>query len=316
MALPSVSILIPTHNRVSILRRTLESLTKISVPADLTVECIVVANACTDDTVALTQSFIPLFDFPLSCVEEATPGLNVARNTALNRATGDILAYLDDDVWVDEKWLGGLVETFTDYPADIVGGRVVLWWEEVRTPKWVTAAVTSALSASDHGDAVLEYDGHGYRALGANVAFRRSVFERVGPFRPGLDRTGALLLGGGEIDQIRRALDVGCRLFYSPNALVKHWVSAERATKPHLRSRQFWAGISSSYAFPAITASTAFEVLGVGSAKLAAHAALDLAHLLSGNEGKSMDHRLMWAHYAGSIRGLINRWLGRSPVAR
>jgi hypothetical protein len=81
-----------------------------------------------------------------------------------------------------------------------------------------------------------------------------------------------------------------------------------------MRARQYWAGVSSSYALPVITPSAAAKIVGTGSAKMFAHAVLDAAYLVVGREGKSMDHRLMWAHYAGSIRGLVNRWLGRSPV--
>src|SRR5215213_8586848 len=103
----SVSILIPTHNRRDVLVRTIESLRQLRVPPGVEVELVVVANACTDDTVAMVNCEAASMRIPISCVVEPEPGLSIARNRCIAQARHEILAFLDDDVWVEPGWLEG-----------------------------------------------------------------------------------------------------------------------------------------------------------------------------------------------------------------
>ncbi|MDA8378219.1 MAG: glycosyltransferase family A protein, partial [Planctomycetia bacterium] len=97
----SLSIVIATHNRVKLLLQTLQSLSQLAVPPGVEVELIICANACTDDTVETCQPVLPGLPFTGYCITEPRAGLSHARNTALAKARGDIVAFLDDDIWVD-----------------------------------------------------------------------------------------------------------------------------------------------------------------------------------------------------------------------
>jgi hypothetical protein len=68
---------------------------------------------------------------------------------------------------------------------------------------------------------------------GANMAYRRSLFERIGPFDPALD-VGTPTNGGGDIEMFFRVLKHGYTLVYEPNAIVRH---RHRRDYPSLRTQ-------------------------------------------------------------------------------
>ncbi|MCL4708217.1 glycosyltransferase family 2 protein [bacterium] len=227
-----VSILIPTHNRASILKRTIESLAAVETPRGIEVELIVVANACTDDTLQVIDRMQSTLAFPVRCVEQPEASLNLARNRCIAEAKGEILAFLDDDVWVEREWLKSLIEIYESKPADLLAGRVTLWWEAVSEPSWSSLSVETLLSRLDYGDRVIELQKA--KVAGANFAFRREVVERVGGFAAGLDRAGEDLLSGGDTEFVIRALSSGFRLFYVPTMSVRHWIPPYRTSIKYL----------------------------------------------------------------------------------
>lgn len=237
-----VSILIPTHNRGAILDRTLDSLSRVRVPTGVRIEVVVVANACTDDTEQRVLARAGSFPSSLRCVAEPVAGLGSARNACVRNSTFSICALLDDDVWVEDGWLEALVQMYQNPAVAMVAGRAELWWEAVARPMWLTPLMEMALSGLDLGPVPFEMGSPD--AVGANFSFRRTVFTDVGPFRIDLDRVGKQLLGGGETYFIREARKRGHKLFYSPNASVKHWVAPHRIEAAYLEGVTF----GSSYA--------------------------------------------------------------------
>lgn len=229
----SVSVLIPTHDRAEILARSLESLRRLERPEGVEVEAIVVANACTDGSEATVEEKMHSFPFPLRLVPEPTPGLNLARNRGARAARGEILAYLDDDAFVEPGWLKGLLRAFESFSADLVAGKTVLWWEEVDRPSWSSPAVEQMLSRLDLGPTEMELPRPGL-LVGANFAVRRRVVEDLGGFAPYLDRAGTDLLSGGDTDLALRAHRAGYTIYYSPGMAVAHWVAPSRLSRTYL----------------------------------------------------------------------------------
>ncbi len=227
-----VSILIPTHNRAPILKRTLESLTALETPRGIEVELIVVPNACTDDTLQVIDRMQSSLAFRMRYIEEPEASLNLARNRCIDEAKGEILAFLDDDVWVEREWLRGLIETYESEPADLLAGRVTLWWETVSEPSWSSLSVEQLLSRLDYGERITELQKA--KVAGANFSFRREVVKRVGGFAAGLDRAGQDLLSGGDTEFVTRALAAGFRLFYAPTMRVRHWIPPSRTSIKYL----------------------------------------------------------------------------------
>ncbi len=99
---PTLSVAICTRNRPATLRRCLDSLFPLQEQYGF--ELLVIDNAPSDNA---TADFVKSSERVRYIVEER-PGLDFARNRAMTEATGQLLAYLDDDVVVDAGWRAGL----------------------------------------------------------------------------------------------------------------------------------------------------------------------------------------------------------------
>jgi FkbM family methyltransferase len=300
-----VSILIPTHNRGSILDRTLDSLALIRRPAGVAVEVVVVANACTDDTERRISTRTVGFPMPLRCVTEPVVGLGAARNACVRNSTLDICALLDDDVWVEPDWLEGLVSMYTLTPASMVAGRAELWWEAVPRPEWITPLMEMSLSGIDLGSNVLEMRTPD--AVGANFSFRRAVFDEVGPFRTDLDRVGAQLLGGGDTYFIREALRRGHRLFYAPGASVKHWVAPHRVGDEYLAGVTFGSSYANVIMKERYGPLDAARSISLGLARMVGFAPIWAWAAVTGNAGLRVLARTRRAAGRGQLLGALAR---------
>ncbi|MEG5173370.1 glycosyltransferase [Microcoleus sp. B3-D7] len=137
-----VSVIIPTHNRSSSLRRALDALHSQTYPIDL-MEVTVVADSCIDDTLAMLQDYKA--PFKLHAMEVNCRSASIARNTGAASATGQLLLFLDDDI----EALPSLVESHArahqvrpgcavmgPYPPKLQGGTTLFgvhvraWWED------------------------------------------------------------------------------------------------------------------------------------------------------------------------------------------
>lgn len=304
-----VTILIPTHNRRDLLGRTLDSLAAVRVPAGVSVELVIVANNCTDGTEAYVGGRASGLPFPARVVSEPTPGLNHARNRGVAEATGDWLAFLDDDVWVSSGWLEGLTSTAADHRADFLGGHVELWWEVVERPAWLGPDLEWMLSNNEGGPIpypLREVGG----LVGANFAVRRTVVEAVGPFRPDLDRVGGLLLGGGESEFVRRALQAGFVGYYAPTMSIRHWVAPHRATPEYL------VGVSRGYGYARVLMKSDWGCWSAIRA-VVGHLYLAATHGLVGIAGGpgAVRHRCLAAAGRSGLAAAVSRVLTRPACA-
>jgi glycosyltransferase involved in cell wall biosynthesis len=256
---PSVSILIPTHNRAAGLAQTLETVRAVRVPAGCAVELLVIANACIDNTGEIVERMAAGFSYPVRVIDEPAVGLSHARNRGIRESRSEILAFLDDDVGLDPGWLEGLLEGFAfptqGKPVEIVAGAVTLWWRDVERPAWLETRSEHLLSCAHYGDQIIELKSPGL-AIGANLAFRRSVMEDVGTFAP-LGRSGKNIFGGEETEFLDRALKAGHRMFYAPRAALRHLVAPHRIEPAYLSKAAFANGVTRAFMRNPFTTSSA-----------------------------------------------------------
>jgi glycosyltransferase involved in cell wall biosynthesis len=117
----SVSVVIATRNRAEMLGCTLQSLLRQERLPD---EVVIVDNASTDMTAAVALSFRDRLNLKL--VREDRVGIPHARNAGLRHATGDILAFLDDDCEAQPDWLAEMEKPFLKDPhVASVGGNLI-----------------------------------------------------------------------------------------------------------------------------------------------------------------------------------------------
>lgn len=236
---PSLSIAICTKDRPELLARCLHSIQKVVAVHPSPVEILVVDNAPSDH---LTKTLVEAFPMVRYCCEPL-PGLDVARNRALREATGEYLAYLDDDVVIDRGWLSGFYEAWSENPDAAAFTGLVLPYE-LETKAQVlfeqAGGFRRGFDKIRYGQ-ILEGNplypcGAGIFGAGCNMAFRREVVLDLGGFDVALD-TGKPLPGGGDLDIFYRIIRSGHVLVYEPQYLVFH---QHRQTLAQLR-RQYWS---------------------------------------------------------------------------
>lgn len=309
-----VSILIPTHNRATILAQTLDSVTRLEVPPGTDVELVIVANACTDQTEEVLAELLPRLPFPGKCIQEPRANQNVARNAAVRHSRHELLALLDDDVWVERTWLTGLLEAYRNPVVDIVAGRIELWWKDVERPSWFTPMMDRLLTCKDYGDHPKRLFNP-YEAAGANFSFRRKVFDTVGPFLEGLDRTGTNVgLSAGESEFLTRALAAGFQMYYRPDVSVRHWVAPQRTTESYLCRVAFANAASRTLIKPRLNLYHILRTALGNAAVYVLHALRGAWYRCRKIRSEQAVSQVRMAGSRGAWYGLWLRLSGRSPL--
>jgi glycosyltransferase involved in cell wall biosynthesis len=239
-----VSAIICTHNRDEYLGAAIDSLLAQDY-SDF--EVIVVDNASTDNTPAVVEARLP--HERLEYVYEPNLGLSHARNAGAKLATGEILAYLDDDAEASAGWLSALASIYEQDPeVAIAGGKVTLIWPpNCSAPTWLSNNMAGNLGAYDLGDDVVYITQPGQTPRGLNYSIRADFLRQIGGFDPNLGRVGKNLLSNEELYMTETALDQGFKVVYLPNALVAHNVTPSRLAPSWFMSRSWWQGISEYY---------------------------------------------------------------------
>jgi len=222
---PTLTVAICTKDRPENLALCLESLLKIQVTqCSPHFEVLVVDNAPSDEQ---TRNLVTNFPH-VSYVQEPMAGLNFARNRAIKEASGEILAYLDDDVTVDSQWLNGLSEAWLENPDAAAFTGLVLPYELTTKAQILfeeRGGFRRGFEKIHYGQILpgnpLYPCGAGIFGAGCNMAFRREVLLELGGFDEALD-TGTPLPGGGDLDIFYRIIRAGHVLVYEPRYLVFH----------------------------------------------------------------------------------------------
>lgn len=168
-------------------------------------------------------------------------GLSGARNTGVGVASGDVVAFLDDDAAADPRWLTHLVRHFDDPDVWGVGGHVEAEFISDE-PGWLPDEFGWVVGCSYRGQPTTVREVR--NPIGANMAFRRQAFATVGGFRDGLGRVGKVPLGCEETEFSIRVRAHGGKVLHDPDARVRHTVPPERARWRYFVRRCWAEGLS------------------------------------------------------------------------
>jgi GT2 family glycosyltransferase len=219
---PSLTVAICSKDRWDWVDRLLRSLEAIAEGPP--VEILVIDNAPSDDRMRDMCATHPGVRY----VREPLVGLDFARNRALREATGEVVAFLDDDVTVDRGWLRAMRRVWADNPdAGCVTGLVLPMSLDAEAPirfeqrgGFRRGFVPFRFAAERLGDRFYPC-GAGRFGAGANMSLRRHLVLDLGGFDEALD-TGRPLPGGGDLDIFFRVIRSGAVLLYEPQAAVFH----------------------------------------------------------------------------------------------
>jgi GT2 family glycosyltransferase len=211
---PRVSVVVCTYNGARTLERCLEELACVDYPD---FEVIVVDDGSTDASAAIAARH--------SCwlISTENRGLANARNTGMREASGEIVAYLDDDAHPDPHWLRYLVATMEDGDFAGAGGPNLPPQDDGPVARCVAEAPGGPIH-------VLLSDREAEHVPGCNMAFRRAALERLDGFDP------QFRVAGDDVDICWRLQEAGHRLGFSPAAVV--WHARRPSVRAYLRQQR------------------------------------------------------------------------------
>jgi glycosyltransferase involved in cell wall biosynthesis len=228
----NVTVILCTYNRCQSLAAALESVAVSQLPDSVSWEVLVVDNNSKDETRKVVESIRQRYPKRFRYSFEPQQGKSYALNTGIREARGKILAFMDDDVVVDAKWLQNLTAVLLN--ADFAGaGGLVLPERNFAPPAWLSLKGRYALAPLAIFDLGSQPGELTEAPFGTNMAFRKEVFEKIGGFRTDLGPRPGSEARGEDTDFGDRALAAGQRLWYEPSAIVYHSLPAHRLKKEY-----------------------------------------------------------------------------------
>jgi glycosyltransferase involved in cell wall biosynthesis len=234
---PRITIIVPTKNRADALFKLLDSIRRLCEVDTLRPEVIVANNGSEDDTLQSVEAATPSFPTSLRVITVTRPGKSAAINEALKEASGDVMAFLDDDVTVEKSWLTAVNDFFRAGEYEVGQGIIRLPAPEKDEPEIVKLIERYRTIPR------LEYKRNfkTIRSLnGANFFARREVFDRVGGFD---ERLGPGASGTSEdVDFARRLGKANIAIGYVPQVIVYHRIDRSRLTEEYFKQSHLRQG--------------------------------------------------------------------------
>lgn len=197
---PRISVVVCTYNGSRTIRECCEGLQRVQYP---NFEVIIVNDGSTDATAKIVS------EFAYRVISTSNMGLSHARNLGMQAATGEIVAYLDDDAIPDTHWLTYLAAAFARTQHVGIGGPNVT----IKEDGWIAECIGNSPGNPTH---ILLSDEVAEHIPGCNMAFRKSALEAIGGFDP------QFRIAGDDVDVCWRLQQAGGTLGFSPAAMVWH----------------------------------------------------------------------------------------------
>ena len=200
VASPKISIVVCSYNGAATIRDTLDGIASLDYSS---FETIVVNDGSTDSTAEIAAQY------DVKLINTVNQGLGQARNEGLAAATGEIVAYIDDDAYPQPLWLKYLADAFRRSPHACMGGPNLVPPED----GWIGQCVADSPGGPLH---VLLTDDIAEHVPGCNMAFRRARLAEIGGFDP------LFRAAGDDVDVCWRLQEKGWTVGFAPAAMVWH----------------------------------------------------------------------------------------------
>jgi succinoglycan biosynthesis protein ExoM len=233
-----ITVCVCTYKRPQLLRRLLIAITKQSTESLFTISCVVVDNDASESARPVVQDLQSKFPIPIRYAMEPTRNFAIVRNVALSLATGNLIAFIDDDEVPCEDWLVRLWRTLDDSRADAVLAPVRPYFE-TPPPTWIKRSRVCERPSYPTGTAL-----HWRKTRTGNVLIRRAMI-----LKDGIRFDPAYGTGGEDVDFFRRAAEVGKKFVWCEEAPAYELVPESRLRRAYYLQRALLQGrVSSKYA--------------------------------------------------------------------
>jgi succinoglycan biosynthesis protein ExoM len=213
-----ICVCVCTYKRPELLRRLLYMLEKQETQDLFDYSIVIVDNDRLESARQIVESYAGQSKIRTDYYVEPEQNIALARNMAVAHATGDFLAFIDDDESPIQEWLIRLHATLLKYGADGVLGPVLPRFE-VEPPKWAVKAGLFVRPGCRDTGSILDYTQTGT----GNMLIRRGILDEItGPFRREFGS------GGEDQDFFRRATGLGKMFVWCEEAIAYEAVPIER----------------------------------------------------------------------------------------
>jgi cellulose synthase/poly-beta-1,6-N-acetylglucosamine synthase-like glycosyltransferase len=178
----------------------------------------------------------------ISCVREDKKGISYARNKGIHQAKGEIVAFVDDDAWVDESWLYEIDTVFKETNIAACGGKITPVFTQ-SLPSWISRWGLSdyhgIIISHNLGDEQLDYTTDIALPFTTNIAIRKEILTKYGGFKTDLSVCE-------DMEMSQRLLSAGERIIYNPKMVVFHIIEPYRLSKLFYLRWHFRAGFNNT----------------------------------------------------------------------
>ena len=228
----NITVILCTYNRCQSLAKALDSVAASDLPKSIEWEVLVVDNNSTDRTREVVENYCRRYPARFRYVFEPQPGKSHALKAGVQKAGGDILAFMDDDVTVEPTWLQNLTAALHNGQWVGAGGRI-LPEQAFSPPRWLPLRDRYGLAPLALFDLGPRAEALTEPPFGTNMAFQKKVFEQYGGFRTDLGPRPGSEIRNEDTEFGHRLLTAGEQLRYEPSAIVYHSVSENRVQKKY-----------------------------------------------------------------------------------
>ncbi len=222
-----IHIIVPTFNRAHWIGDGLKTLDEQTSDGAFEFDIIVVDNNSTDETEQVVRELAAQSKSTIQYFRQMLPGDAPTRNCGVNAGDGQWFAFFDDDQLAEPDWLSELYRAARAANAHVVGGPVHLDLPQSELQR-IGPLCRRALREISYYSTLQPYINNDLPGTG-NALVRREVFRAIGDFDE------SMTSGGSDSDFFLRAREGGFRLWYTPTAVIRHRISANRLTPEYLR---------------------------------------------------------------------------------
>lgn len=227
---PHISVCVCTYKRPPFLKRLLQKLADQEADGLFTYSIVVVDNDCLRSAEALVSEFAAASTKRVTYCVEPRQNICLARNKAIENATGDFIAFIDDDEFPAKHWLLSLFQAADRDGVEGVLGPVKSYFDE-QPPKWVIKGKFYERPTHPTGCVINWSEGRT-----GNVLLKKQLFEAgEPPFNPEFHR-------GGDTDFFRRMVEKGYVFLWCNEAVVYEVVPPVRWTRTFMLKRALLRG--------------------------------------------------------------------------
>jgi len=237
-----ISVIVCTYNREKLLASCIDALVNQNChPGDY--EIILINNCSSDNSEQVCLKSIQQHpNLQIRYFLETKQGLSNARNRGIRESMGNVITFIDDDAFADKDYIYNLKKDFRTSGMAAGGGKILPHWEKKR-PKWMSRFILPLVSILDMGDQIIAFKGNKY-PIGANMFFRKGLFEKAGFFDPMLGRNLKNMIGNEEKDLFFKIKKLGYEICYFPKITVHHYIPEERTKISFIKKQALGIGQS------------------------------------------------------------------------